>query len=149
MKRRTLAFDVTGVAKPDVRPRIANGGVKLDRATEHWKSMVRDEALEAIERAAWPKRCRLPIVVRLEFVQVVRASRARGPAGPHVIRPDIDNLSKPVLDAMKNAGVFGDDCVVVELSARKRWQAGGERFAGVKVMVVAESMTVRGASEEE
>lgn len=36
-------------------------------------------------------------------------------------RPDIDNLSKAVLDAMTGAGVWNDDAQVVRLVAEKRY----------------------------
>lgn len=36
---------------------------------------------------------------------------------PHLLKPDIDNISKSVLDAL-----FEDDKVIYKLSAEKRWQ---------------------------
>ena len=149
MKTNTLSFDVLGVPKPYVRPRVANGGVKMDRATEHWKWQIRDAAAEAIGRSTWPRLCKSAVTVSLKFVGVVRAARAKRPAEPHIIRPDLDNLTKPVLDAMKLAGVYRDDCVIVKLEASKRWQRGGERFAGVKVRVGTETVSRRNDSEEE
>lgn len=40
-----------------------------------------------------------------------------------VVKPDLDNLVKSTLDAMKKI-VFRDDCVIVEIQAKKRWCNG-------------------------
>jgi Holliday junction resolvase RusA-like endonuclease len=60
---------------------------------------------------------------------------------PHAQKPDIDNLTKAVMDAMserveklteatketmKLAGVWQDDCQVADLTVRKRWCTSGE-----------------------
>lgn len=45
--------------------------------------------------------------------------KARG--GYPIVRDDVDKLARGILDALKNAGVYTDDAVVVDLLARKRY----------------------------
>lgn len=49
-----------------------------------------------------------------------RAAMQEGKIG-HVVRPDVDNLSKQLLDAMTRLRFWEDDRQVVELVARKRY----------------------------
>jgi len=44
----------------------------------------------------------------------------------HIQRPDLDNLGKSVMDAMTQAGVWGDDAQVMRLVLIKRWCDAGE-----------------------
>lgn len=48
---------------------------------------------------------------------------------PHLVRPDVDNLSKGPTDALVVAGVLEDDRWVWRLSAFKHYTAAGERPA--------------------
>lgn len=52
---------------------------------------------------------------------VVRDSAPRWPAG----RPDVDKLTRAVLDALTAAGIWRDDAQVVDLSAYKDWTTVG------------------------
>lgn len=40
---------------------------------------------------------------------------------PHLCRPDIDNLLKSTLDAIVDAGILKDDCIVYKTSMTKRY----------------------------
>jgi len=41
--------------------------------------------------------------------------------GPHIIKPDIDNLVKAVMDALKGINIYKDDCQVYIKNAKKYW----------------------------
>ena len=43
-----------------------------------------------------------------------------------VTKPDIDNVCKIVLDSLVKAGVLGDDNLVTDMSAQKRWAPVGD-----------------------
>lgn len=46
---------------------------------------------------------------------------------PHLIKPDLDNLEKLVLDGLQKArGFWRDDCQVCRIQSAKRWQDVGE-----------------------
>lgn len=68
-----------------------------------------------------------PLSVRLLFVirPPLRARDKHGNLRPgwlwHDRRPDIDKLSRAVLDALTDAGVYSDDAQVVLLTVGKMW----------------------------
>ena len=62
-----------------------------------------------------------PLRVELGFV-ILRPEKFRRRALCDV-KPDLDNLTKSVLDAL-NKIVWVDDCRIVELTVRKRWSGG-------------------------
>lgn len=39
---------------------------------------------------------------------------------PHIVRPDVDNLSKLILDTFTKAKIWTDDCRICDLILRKR-----------------------------
>lgn len=53
---------------------------------------------------------------------------------PHGARPDIDNLSKALIDAIVDSGVLADDAPVWSLSARK-YYAEADGHARAEVMI--------------
>ena len=65
-----------------------------------------------------------------------RAAAFRGEIRPSV-KPDIDNISKAVLDGM-NGVVYGDDSLVSEMSVRKAYQMTDEDEPRVEVEVICE-----------
>ena len=50
-----------------------------------------------------------------------RAMLYNGKTVPHTIKPDIDNLTKPVMDALTAIGIWRDDCLVVAGETKKYW----------------------------
>ncbi len=126
----SLAFTVEGVPKPLARPRFSAGHVYNPSAQD----------LKRFRKAAAPS-CPFPeppggpLEVTVEFVMVRPQShrRANGqlkPSAPptHQSTPDVDNLSKLVLDAL-NGLFYADDRQIWGLSARKRYAAPGELAA--------------------
>lgn len=71
-----------------------------------------------------------PVRVRMVFTFEPPKSARDRIGQPHTDRPDSDNLSKLVLDAMVRARVLKDDSLVAALPVEKWW---GER-AGVVVL---------------
>jgi len=119
---------VAGEPKAQPRPRISQdrGGVQVfsnHSGVGRWKAN-----LEAHFRPEAPER---PYegAVKLELV-FYRLGPARVLNKKHPVDvacaveydtavPDVDNLAKPVLDALKNAGVIHDDSQVVTLTVHK------------------------------
>ena len=110
-------FRVQGPPKAQPRPRAYSPKPGLIRiydcgSARAWK--------EAVALAAKPHLPPKPLVgpVRVDidffFHRPTRLMRRMDPDGllPHTAKPDIDNLGKAVLDALKDAGMFCDDSIV-------------------------------------
>lgn len=135
-----ITFKVEGepVAAPRPRARIVQ-----PRKGKPWVHMYTPDTDEA-----WKKRVALeawrhvkqpfsgPMRVDVEFIMprpqahfgTGRNAGALKDSAPHwhEIKPDRDNLDKPVLDALKAAGVFADDCQVCSGLIEKRYTRPGE-----------------------
>ena len=53
---------------------------------------------------------------------------------PHTRKPDVDNLVKPVMDGISEAGLWNDDNQVWGLKAYKYWCKRGDERAEVEVV---------------
>jgi Holliday junction resolvase RusA-like endonuclease len=129
-----FTFSVAGTPRPKSRPRFIRGRA-VSTANPHeklWKKEVEKRALAGVMWRGDP----LPIFsgpvrVRMVFTFQPPASERQRIGTPHTQRPDSDNISKLVLDAMVRARVLSDDSIVAALPVEKWW---GER-AGVAVIV--------------
>jgi Holliday junction resolvase RusA-like endonuclease len=97
-----------------------------------WEAGARVDAMVAMRRDGLFEPMNGPVRVAVSAVfeppkSWSRLERAKAMDGPHIIKPDIDNLAKAAMDAC-NGIVWVDDCQVCELSASKRY--------GEKAMVV-------------
>lgn len=66
-----------------------------------------------------------PLLVTLTFCMPIpkKPLPEQFEAAPHVFRPDVDNLSKLVLDVLSRLGWWADDAQVSTLTARKVYSA--------------------------
>ena len=60
----------------------------------------------------------------------------------HVVRPDIDNLVKFVLDLPLTGTVFGDDKLVVKLNVAKKYDSVGDCQGRTKIEVLANTINL-------
>lgn len=122
-----------------------SGGISKPHTTEAnprtrpWRADVREAATAARIDQGWDTATG-PVEVRLTFYKprplghygTGKNSEVLKPGAPYYVLtgPDIDKLSRAVLDAMTNALVYRDDKQVVVLSAqhlyveRRTWQGG-------------------------
>lgn len=110
-----IEFWVSGRPAPQGSKRHVGGGVmvEMSKAVGPWREAVRGEAqgLEAVPLAG-------AVAVALYFYFLAPKSVKR--AAPSV-RPDIDKLTRAVLDGLTMAQVFADDAQVTELAVSKRY----------------------------
>ena len=115
-----MEFFVPGTPVPQGRPRAFQRGGKIgmyDPATSKaWKSTVTQVA--GYQRDRWHEGA---LVVTLKFY--MPKPKAAKPFTPCTKKPDIDNLSKAVLDAL-NEVCYKDDSQVIALSVTKRYATG-------------------------
>lgn len=137
---------VLGHPRPQPRPRVFRGGrVQTDSpGSLEWKVTI----VEALLAATWDRVADgVPLHLDLELALPVLDKRRHGLWA--TTRPDVDNLSQTILDALQApeakalksavarlpggkayAGVMCDDSQVVSLSIHKRWSPapGGARI---------------------
>jgi Holliday junction resolvase RusA-like endonuclease len=129
--RPPVSLIVHGDPVPQPRPRITARGSFAHAYTpkKHPVHVYRED----IERA-WRRPCFVlphepftgPVTVEItcHFARPQSQLRKDGspkPSAPAYPRPDVDNLAKAVLDALTDAGAWGDDSQVVTLAVRKKW----------------------------
>lgn len=117
-------FTIDGQPVAKGRPRMSKCG-KIYAAP---KSKKWEDAAAMVISKRWrsPANSR---PVRLSIVALFE--RPKGMAGserkPHVKRPDLDNISKALMDAINKAGVWIDDRQVYALEAQAWYCAPGEK----------------------
>jgi len=124
-----LTFSVSGIPRPQPRPRFVKGRV-VSAADANAKRWI--VAVEAMAKQAKPFAGELGSALSVVLVFRFPTKAADRLGKPHTFRPDSDNLAKLVLDCMMRAGLIGDDASVSSLSIRKTWASD----AGVDVLVL-------------
>jgi len=126
----TLRFFVPGVPIPQPRARITTRGrfahayTPKDHPVHAWRKAVAQAALDAANGQRFGKR---PVYFCATYwfqrpKSHFRADGAVRLAHDNAIpRPDLDNLTKAVWDALTIAGIWHDDGQVMESSERKDW----------------------------
>ena len=120
-----MEFELAIIPTAQQRARHTRSG----RAYKSTEQEARERTLEAVLIRYRPEKP-LSGPVRLVFTACMpmpasaskkrRAAMQEGKIG-HIVRPDVDNLSKQLLDAMTRLRFWEDDRQVVELVARKRY----------------------------
>lgn len=106
--------------------------VESSKRVAPWRQDVKHAALNAIDECGWQKIDeRRPVRLQVTFYLPRPKGHYRTGANAHLLRdaappfpsgkPDIDKLQRSTLDALGEAGVWGDDCQVVEVRARKEF----------------------------
>lgn len=157
----SIRFRVVGLPKPQRRPsawfnkHTGRAAVYDPKTADGWKGQV-----VLAGDAVRPQTClEGPLAVELHF----RLPRARGhfrtgknahllsDRAPvrHTARPDVDNLAKAVLDALKNARWYADDAQIVELLVTKVYEhAAGPSGLDVEIRVLdSDLLTNRAVAE--
>jgi len=100
---------------PASRPRVTRFGTYYSKTYKNWKDQAQGFFPKLFKVAEGSLRVELEVVCK----------RPQKPAGS-VPTGDIDNYAKAALDAVNDAGLWGDDKQVVCLHAIKRYAAPGE-----------------------
>lgn len=136
-------FDVQGIPKAQPRHQAFGKAVTKDgkpvldkkgkpkvtarvyqkNTAEWWKSQV----VEAGQQWKPIPPLQGPILMRIVFwmPRPKRLMRNKDPDGPilHTVKPDEENLEKPIMDALKNAGWYRDDSQVCVKKTAKYYHA--------------------------
>jgi crossover junction endodeoxyribonuclease RusA len=131
---RQLEFFVPGTPRPqgshDPRRRGPRGQLVNHPNLELWRDDVAHLAMGE-RRGHWPTATGA-VSVSLWFA--MNKTKAHGfPADYPIGPPDIDKLTRAILDALVRAQLFADDAQVVSLAAHKHWE--GDVGPGVLVRI--------------
>ena len=130
------SWRVDGIPKGQPRPKAFrrgnHAGVYDPGTAGEWKARV-CEAGRALRPEA-PLECALMVWLVFDMPRPKRIKPTR--YEDCTSRPDVDNLAKAVLDALKEDGWMRDDAQVVLLHVEKRYHNHGER-AGLGITVAA------------
>lgn len=130
MKSKKLTLKIEGVAVAQSRPRFSyrDGYVRIYTAQKvmDYREIIREKALEEIKKQKW-ERTGGPIGVRIKEYREIPKSFSKkkyelalsGEIRP-VVKPDVDNIAKAILDAL-NGVVWEDDKQIVNLSLEKHY----------------------------
>lgn len=114
----TLSTFVPGHPAPQGSKRYVGNGISIEssKAVKPWRTDIREHVAANFTGPPITG----PVVVMLTFVMPRPAGAPKRTTPAAVKRPDLDKLTRAVLDALSSAGVWHDDSQVVELAADKR-----------------------------
>lgn len=126
----TLTFFITGIPKPQSRPKFARAGgfVKTYSPKTNWYEICYAVALQNRPEVPFDG----PISVGLSFALPRPKSAPKRVVWP-AVRPDLDNYEKAMLDALTQAGIWKDDGLICDLHSVKFYAEGCE--SGCRVLV--------------
>lgn len=128
-----MMFFLVGTPKPKQRPRISQPNYKMRpkvySPVSEWETniLAQLKILKKRKNLYYDKAIRVDCVFFLprpkHHYRTGKYSHLLKPTAPiyHTIKPDRDNLDKPILDRMTKAGILSDDCIVVGGSPEKKW----------------------------
>lgn len=125
---QTLECDI--MPKGKERPRFNNGHVYTSPAQFEHEHQIRKAWID--EHGIEPVASSCPVAVIVSFTKPLPKS-VKTPR-PWILKPDIDNLAKSVLDAL-NGVAYVDDAQIVRLQATKQPQQPDSE-AGIRITVI-------------
>ena len=129
---------IQGDPKPQARPRASRRGNHIHMYSP--KTDWRNHCLKMLKKqdAYFDKAINLSMIFYMprpkSHYRTGKFSHVLKDSAPsfHTKKPDVDNLSKAVLDAMTDAGILSDDSIVVQHYIYKKYTA---RETGVKIEI--------------
>ena len=113
---------VFGEPTAQPRPRVTRKGnvyYANDKIYE-WKKLIRQRFNQEYPGASIVGPTTLPLSVELNFWMKIPKTRKVEAGRPHIVRPDVDNLTKGVLDALEGMA-FQDDKQIADLTVTKTY----------------------------
>lgn len=113
----TVTLNVSGIPAAQPRQRFARRGNFVHTYTPYtadgWKAAVEAEAIKSGVKIG------KGVPVMLSIIFAMPRPKSRAGQINHIVKPDIDNLAKAVMDALSDSGIWHDDAQVCRLYARK------------------------------
>lgn len=121
-------------------PAVSSKGKKYVREQagerlKDWRTDVKEAALAA--RGDTPT-ITGPVKLSIQFFMPRPASVSPGKRPHPTVAPDLDKLIRAVGDALKSAGVYKDDCLIVSIQATKQYATDERDLSPGAWIVVSE-----------
>lgn len=122
---------VVGEPAPQGSKRHVGRGIMIESSKKvaPWRQSVKWAAIEQMRREEFLT-LRGPVCVNLDF-HLRKPKKPKFSLAP-ATKPDLDKLVRSTLDAIVEAGVIEDDCLVVRIATSKAWT---EKTPGVVIEV--------------
>lgn len=131
-----ISFTVPGnpVAQPRVKARKSGNFIQIytpDKKVKPYKEAIR---LVATQAMAGRKPMEGPLAVAIFFYidRPKSHTKKQRECEWHAQKPDLDNLAKAVLDALKEV-TWSDDSQIAELRLRKQWAYGDPAYTYIRI----------------
>ena len=130
MVAASAIYDVFVPGKPKAQPRTRKGkygNIYNPDVADAWKETIQAYFLQQRKK---PILGAVSITAYFYFYSPSQKENRK----PHTAKPDIDNLTKALLDALKVIRVYKDDCQVYQKSVSKYWTNNIEK-EGMSIIV--------------
>ena len=106
-------------------------GAYNNKRVRSWMSQVKDITGLQIAQTGEKIPPRVPVSVMIDVwlpwaKRTAKKVIAADPYALHTIKPDADNLLKPILDGITQAGLWDDDDQIATMFIEKKWCPRGE-----------------------
>lgn len=121
----TIVF-VSGVPAPQGSKNWLGGKVMVEscKRLKPWRTDVREAFLkDGLPIADFGRE---PVKLTVEFIMPRTLSTPKTWVPPHTKKPDLSKLLRAIEDAITSAGIWHDDCQVIETFMKKRIASVGE-----------------------
>ena len=125
---------VPGLAAPKSL-RVTRHGAYNNKRVRSWMDVVRDTTLTQRPPKA-PEGTPVALMLDVWLPWPKRTAKKVITADPyalHTKKPDSDNLLKPVVDGLTEAGLWEDDNQIAQMYVEKKWCPRGEERAEITV----------------
>jgi Holliday junction resolvase RusA-like endonuclease len=132
----TIKFIVPGKPQGKARPRFANGHTYTPQSTVDYENLIKQSFLLSPDRPRTPLNC--PVAISVDVFHQIPANASRGrtvallKAYP-MVKPDLDNVIKAVLDAL-NGLAYIDDKQVIRIDAKRYYSVNARVDVQIEVI---------------
>lgn len=131
-----ISFTVPGnpVAQPRVKARKAGNFIQIytpDKKVKPYKEAIKLVATQAMVGRK-PMEGPLSVAIFFYIDRPKSHTKKQREQDWHAQKPDLDNLAKAVLDALKDV-TWSDDSQIAELRLRKQWAVGDPAYTYIRI----------------
>ena len=128
-----FSFTVPGEVVGSARPRVTRNGTYLPKKTREYRKRIQGAFIASCGGRVSPIPKGAPVALNITVQRALPKSRPRKIESEHdTFKPDVDNITKNVMDAL-NGMAWVDDSQVVMQSIRKMDRRRTEEYIHVEI----------------